>query len=158
MWYFAYGSNLCRTRLTARVASARYDSVARLSGHEFRFHKQGKDGSGKADAFWTGSPDDAVWGVLVELEAEDLAILDRFEPRYERRMIELETAGQSNRAAHSYFARPTAVDPSVLPFAWYRRLVVEGGAARGLPDAYLAAIAALPARSGPEPLVRAGEC
>ena len=109
-----------RTRLTARAPSARYGSIARLSGHEFRFHKQGRDGSGKANAYRTGSSVDAVWGVLVELEAGDMAILDRFEPRYERVLVDVETTDQHTRPALSYFARPHAIDPAVLPFAWYR--------------------------------------
>ena len=51
MWYFAYGSNLCESRLSERTGAARYGEIARLSRHEFRIPKVGGDGLGKTDAF-----------------------------------------------------------------------------------------------------------
>jgi hypothetical protein len=151
VWYFAYGSNLCRDRLLERIASARYDRIACLSGHDFRFQKVGRDGSGKADAYPTGSSDDVVWGALVEVVDAELVALDRFEPGYDRREVEVELPNEGEwRRAFTYVAQPAVVDPSRLPFSWYRRLVAAGGLARGLPDEYLARIAGLSAR-GNEP-------
>lgn len=49
--YFAYGSNMSSARLRARVPSCRPIGIAFLPGHELRFHKRSKDGSGKCDAF-----------------------------------------------------------------------------------------------------------
>lgn len=151
MWYFAYGSNLCRSRLRERIGSAPFDRIARLTGHELRFHKRGRDGSGKADAYATGSPDHAVWGALVELDTRQLATLDRHEPGYGRLVVEVELSEDDLRSpAHVYIAHPAAVDPSAVPFTWYREMVVAGGAARGLPNHYLARIAAIPAQPGLE--------
>ena len=48
--YFAYGSNLHPERLRERVPSAESLGVARLEAHVLRFHKRGRDGSGKCDA------------------------------------------------------------------------------------------------------------
>lgn len=159
MWYFAYGSNLCRYRLFERVSSARFNRIARLSGHDFRFHKQGRDGSGKADAYPTGSPDHAVWGALVELEAAQLAILDRYEPGYQRLTLEVEPVGEGNRRrAQVYVAQPAVVDPATVPFARYRDMVVAGGTARGLPNDYLARIAAMPARVDRDSAFNRGIC
>jgi hypothetical protein len=140
-----------------RVFSARYDRIARLPGHDFRFHKHGRDGSGKADACATGLPDHAVWGTLVELDAGELATLDRYEPGYDRSVLEVEVPeGGNRRQAHVYVARPAVVDPAMVPFVWYREMVVTGGAARGLPDEYVARIAAMPARTDPKPLSHRG--
>lgn len=50
--YFAYGSNMCSGRLSERV-SCTFVAVARLAGHQLRFHKVSKDGSSKCDAFHT---------------------------------------------------------------------------------------------------------
>lgn len=145
MWYFAYGSNLCRGRLMERISSAPYAGVGGLAGYSFRFHKIGVDGSAKADAFRTGNPDDVVWGVLVEVDGDQLAVLDRFEPRYDRVEVDLALPERTDPAiAYTYVARLDAIDPSRLPFAWYQRLVVDGGAARGLPGAYLQDIAGRP--------------
>ncbi len=158
MWYFAYGSNLCRDRLLHRVPSARFGRVARLPEHDFRFHKRGRDGSGKANAYPTGSPEDVVWGVLVELDAVGLTSLDPYEPEYDRRVLEVEASDGTPHQAYVYVAQRAAVDPSLLPFRWYRQMVVGGGAARGLPDRYLHRIAAQTARPGPQPRWVGGEC
>ena len=147
MRYFAYGSNLCRSRLLERIGATPYDGVARLAGYSFRFHKLGRDGSGKANAFQTGEPDDVVWGVIVEVDADQLGLLDRFEPRYDRVEVDLWRPGRTSpTVANTYVAQPSAVDPTLLPFAWYKKLVVDGGAARGLPSGYLKTIAGLPSQ------------
>ena len=149
MWYFAYGSNLCRNRLLHRIPAARYEGIARLSGHVLRFHKIGRDGSGKADAPATGRVDDVVWGALVRLTDEDLARLDAFEPGYNRRTVRVEASPEEiPREVVTYLARPESIDPARRPFGWYRDLVVDGGRARGLPLRYLNAIADLPVVSG----------
>ena len=159
MWYFAYGSNLCQGRLLGRVATARYDRIARLPGHDFRFHKRGRDASGKADAFPTGSQSDAVWGVLVGLNETELSTLDNFEPGYDRLVLEVELPADGSMCRASvYIAQPAAVDASLLPFSWYRQLVVAGGAARGLPDEYLARIAAMPVGSDQHAGPRGDDC
>ena len=63
MLYFAYGSNMCAGRLRGRVPSAVPVRVARLLNHSLRFHKRSdKDGSGKADACFTGEPEDCRLG------------------------------------------------------------------------------------------------
>ncbi len=46
--YFAYGSNLLSTRLTARCPSARVVGVAMTADWTVSFTKPGGDGSGKA--------------------------------------------------------------------------------------------------------------
>jgi gamma-glutamylcyclotransferase len=48
-------SNMCTGRLQQRVPSARPIAVAKLLNNSLRFHKRSdKDGSGKADAYFTG--------------------------------------------------------------------------------------------------------
>jgi gamma-glutamylcyclotransferase len=53
MYYFAYGSNMSLSRLRERVPSAEAVGCFSLNGHDLRFHKLSKDGSGKCDAFFT---------------------------------------------------------------------------------------------------------
>ena len=47
---FAYGSNMPSARLRGRCPSARAIGIAELRGHELRWHKRSKDGSGKCDS------------------------------------------------------------------------------------------------------------
>ena len=49
-------------RLKERVGFFERCGAAYLSGYTLRFHKKSKDGSGKCDAFYTGNPNDVVWG------------------------------------------------------------------------------------------------
>jgi hypothetical protein len=69
MKYFAYGSNMSLARLQARTPSARRLGTAVLESHDLRFHKAGKDGSGKCDVVHTGGAE-CVYGVLYEIDAE----------------------------------------------------------------------------------------
>jgi gamma-glutamylcyclotransferase (GGCT)/AIG2-like uncharacterized protein YtfP len=150
IWYFAYGSNLCRGRLLERVSTASYEGIGRLAGHALRFHKIGRDGSGKADAFATGLAGDAVWGALVRVTDEDLARLDRFEPGYDRREVTIKVPYRGDvRSVTTYFARQESIDPVRRPYAWYRRMIVQGGTRRGLPADYLRWVAAQPATKDP---------
>ena len=76
---FAYGSNLTLARIEERVGAVAIVSVGKLERHALRFHKIGRDGSGKADAYATGRDDDAVWGVVYELSTAAKRRLDRVE-------------------------------------------------------------------------------
>ena len=79
MKYFAYGSNMSLARLQQRTPEVRRLSSCVLPGHSLRFHKAGRDGSGKCDAFLTGNPRDRVMGALFELCPEQKPDLDRVE-------------------------------------------------------------------------------
>src|SRR2546426_5243143 len=81
MLYFAYGSNMSTDRLKSRgVSSAKFFRVAELANHALRFHKRSvKDGSGKANAYFTGNPSDTVRGVIFEIDRAEKTLLDRAE-------------------------------------------------------------------------------
>ncbi len=143
MLYFAYGSNLSASRLRSRVPGAEFVGVACLWGHEFRFHKRGRDGTAKADAFRSG-PEAQVWGALAMMAASDLARLDEFEPGYQRTELPVEAKSGTERA-WVYRAEPTAIGAGLRPYRWYLDLVVHGGRAHGLPSDYLDAVERTPA-------------
>src|SRR5215472_14345628 len=77
--YFAYGSNMDTTRLRYRAPSCRFHFVARLQNFQLRFHKRSNDGSGKCNAFYTGTPSDTVFGAVYEISLEEKPTLDRAE-------------------------------------------------------------------------------
>ncbi len=140
---FAYGSNLCIERMRVRVPSARPLTVAALGGHELRFHKIGRDDSAKADAYCTGEPGHAVWGVVYELGGDDKKALDGFERGYHERNVTLDERGGGIVQAQVYLADADRIDPSLKPFSWYVALVAAGARQHGLPPEYLAAIEAV---------------
>ena len=144
--YFAYGSNLHTKRLGQRLASARLVGVYALRGHALRFHKVGKDGSAKCDAFHTGKSADQVLGVLYEISAGDEATLDRLEGLgvgYRKEQVNLCNAAGEQAVAFTY--RATRIDETLRPFSWYKHHVLEGAREAGLDPHYVAAIARQPA-------------
>ncbi len=154
--YLAYGSNMASERLRRRVPSAAYRGRATLPQHRLAFHKAGKDGSAKCDAYWTGEASDTVWGVLFEIAPEDLPSLDAAEgPRYDRTTLEVYVEGEEPVEAITY--RANTIDTSFVPYVWYRTHVWHGAREHGLPEAYIAGIEAVPARHDPDPSRRKRE-
>lgn len=76
---FAYGSNMLLSRIRERVSSARSLGTAVLKGHQLRWHKASKDGSGKCDVIRSDSVDATVHGVLYEIAQHQKVELDAAE-------------------------------------------------------------------------------
>lgn len=139
---FAYGSNMLTRRLQERVPSARWVAVAILAGHELRWHKVGKDQSGKCDVVQVAAPQAKVIGVVHEILVSEKPTLDAAEGLghgYDEKRVVLETAGGAMQA-QTYFA--THIDPSRVPYSWYKALVVAGARQHGLPETYIATLEA----------------
>jgi hypothetical protein len=142
--YFAYGSNLSPARMVGRIAEARSLGAARLAGFRLCLDKRGGDGSGKANL--REDPSESVWGALYSFDASEWLRLDGFEPGYERIAVEVEWQG-TTRPAHTYRSRLLTPDP--VPFAWYKRLIVDGARAQRLPEEWIRRLEALPERPDP---------
>ncbi len=135
--YFAYGSNMLTARLRERVPSATAIGIGQLAGHVLRWDKRsGRDGSGKCDAEATGRPEDVVWGVVFELDAEDKPALEKAEGvgggYIEKTVQVLTDAGPLT--AVTYYAIDK--DASLRPYHWYKALVIAGAREHGLPASY----------------------
>lgn len=136
--YFAYGSNMSTRRLRARIPTARFLSIAALPGHQMRFHKVGRDGSAKCDAFATGDDNHRLAGILFRIPADERPALDRCEGcgnGYERKRVVLELPEGSTVEAFTYYA--TRIDPALRPFTWYREHVLRGAREHGLAPSHL---------------------
>ncbi len=133
--YFAYGSNLWQPRLECRVGRVRPIGVARLGGYVLRWHKRSEDGSGKCDIVRKDGSE--VFGILYELDASKLPILDRIEGAgmgYERSAVTVEIDGTEVEAT-TYKA--TSISADILPYDWYRDLVIAGARWHRLPSSYV---------------------
>lgn len=134
--YFAYGSNMSTVRLRGRTPSARPVCIGRLPHHRRLWHKRGRDGSGKCDVVFAGADsDEAVWGVLFEIDEAEKAALHRAEGLgigyLEKIVAVLTEAGV--RHAMTYQAKPGQTDATLRPFAWYKAHVVRGAREHRLP-------------------------
>jgi gamma-glutamylcyclotransferase (GGCT)/AIG2-like uncharacterized protein YtfP len=141
MKYFAYGSNMSVNRLKSRTPSAHRLGVFELHGHKLKFHKIGKDGSAKCNAFFTGIEGDIVEGVVFEIEPREIVALDRAEglgKGYDKLNVKVSNNQGVKLDVFLYFA--TNMDDSLLPFSWYKQHVLEGAKSAGLTGNYISEI------------------
>jgi hypothetical protein len=139
LYYFAYGSNLHPLRLRRRAPSARVIGRAQLRGYRLRFHKRGRDGTAKCDAWRTERRTDLVQGVVYRIARGDRRALDFAEDLgrgYEIRPLWV-SVGSRRRIVFAYLTRREAIADELLPFDWYLDYVVRGGQHHGLPGRYL---------------------
>lgn len=140
--YFAYGSNMLRERLVARVSTAKAVAVGVVRDYQLDFAKVSVDGSGKGDMVAT--PGGEVWGVLYEFDASQKADLDRHEgPHYQAQEVLVSTPS-GDEPAWAYMAEPRRRDPSKVPYDWYLALIIAGARQGGLPQVYIQALEATP--------------
>ncbi len=153
--YFAYGSNMLTARLVARCPGARARGRGRVRGFTVAYAKVGRDGSGKATLLTAGG---VVEGVVFAIPAAEVANLDEAEGLgrgYDRITLTAEIGERADRPApatrpvFSYIA--TAPTPGLLPFVWYRDLILAGIAEHGLPPAVAAWHRAARAVEDPDP-------
>jgi hypothetical protein len=138
MNYFAYGSNMSLARLRARVPSAVPLGRHVLPGHELRFHKVSKDGSGKCDAFRTDAVDAQVFGMLFRIDPAEKPMLDAVEGLgwgYASHELELIAPNGGVVWAHTYIA--TRIDQRLQPYSWYLHHVLTGAREAELPEHYI---------------------
>lgn len=149
--YFAYGSNMAIERLHRRTPSAVLLEVACLREHELRWHKPGRDGSGKCDAFFTGDPLHRVWGAIFEISNDERPSLDRVEHLgigYESRTVQVQGPNGSHEVM-AYCALQFATN--LRPFDWYKNYVLHGSRQLRLPADYVDAIRRVDAIPDPDP-------
>lgn len=142
--YFAYGSNLHPVRLQKRVPESEFLCLASLAGYQLCFHKRSDDGSAKADAWFTGSANDVIYGALYQMPARQRPVLDRYEGvgnGYEVKLLEV-VADEGLHDAFIYVAQASHVDANLKPYHWYRDLVLRGAEHHDLPEQYISTIAA----------------
>jgi cation transport regulator ChaC len=135
--YFAYGSNMLSRRLLERTPSAVFIGIGYLCGRKLVFDKDGYDGSGKCDMERTSSQSDRVYGVLYRIDSDEKPLLDQAEglgESYRQERVRVITDG-GEREAMAYVAIRKA--PDLLPYNWYKSLVVAGAVEHGLPDDYV---------------------
>jgi gamma-glutamylcyclotransferase len=151
--YFAYGSNMDDGEIRAHCPSCRYLGVARLGAHRLAFTRRSiRSGSGVADVL--PAPGQDVWGALYELDEGDLAALDGKEGRgfayaREHKRVMLSADGSEHEAVvYTVISKEPA---EVAPSRAYLGRLIAAGEHRGLPQAYLAALARTEAVPAPAP-------
>ena len=123
-----------------------------VAGHRLAFHKRGVDGSGKCDLYSDKGSCDKVHGVVYELDEQGKAKLDEVEGKhrgYAEKVVQVSLHGVT-RESYLYIAQPSHIDPGLVPYHWYKGLVLAGARYHGFPTDYLAAIEATPSVTDPD--------
>lgn len=127
-------------RLMERVPSAELIGVSKLPGYKLTFHKRSVDGSGKCNMYETGS--DEVFGAVYRLLPEQKADLDSFEGKgsgYIDNQIRVSVAG-TEYSCFTYLAQQSHITDDIVPYEWYKELVLLGAKYLGLPASYIESI------------------
>ncbi len=155
MRYFAYGSNMLRERLLARVPDAAFQARAIVRGYKLRFHKESTDQSGKCNIVRTDSADDVVHGVVFEIPENKLESLDRAEGvghgYHHDRSVPVRLADDTEIETLTYVADLNAINDALIPYLWYHRLVIAGAEQNQLPEDYIAGLRTVRASEDPIP-------
>lgn len=139
MHYFAYGSNLLEQRLRRHDPAARFVGVGRLPGWRMVFHLKSLDGSAKCDAVRTGKTEDVLHGAMYQLSTAGRATLDQWEDLGGTYCLH-ETTAETERGpipVFFYVGNPERIAPGLLPYDWYRAIVLAGARQRNLPEAFV---------------------
>lgn len=140
--YFAYGSNMSSRHLRCRIPSVKSIGISYLKDEKVVFNKRSVDNSGKANLVY--SLGDVTWGVLYEIDAKWLDMLDGFERCYCRIVIKVWKPNGDMVEAKSY--RSTDLTDEAVAYDCYKELVLSGAREHNLPQDYIAYLKRLPSK------------
>ena len=150
--YLAYGSNLHPYRLIQRVPSARPLGVVEMPNKRIAFHKRSIDKSGKCLFYEASGPENVMYGVAYEFDAAEKTHLDQLEglgQGYNEQLLSFPLRGATCEA-FVYLAASTHIDPTRVPYDWYKEMVLLGARYHRLPPAYIASIDAIASMPDPD--------
>mgnify|MGYP001826205331 FL=1 len=130
--YAAYGSNLHPMRLVQRVSSAKLIDTARVPGFDLRFHKRSVDGSAKCDIVEAASE---IYVAVYEILLKEKSLLDKIEglgSGYDEMQIAVPGVGD----CWAYTAAESHIEPALVPYTWYKAMVLLGCEFNAFPDRY----------------------
>lgn len=136
--YFAYGSNMSPAVFSEICPNHHFLSRARLRGYRMVFSRRSvRSGFGVADVVPTDGV--AVWGVLYQIEEDELPFLDRKEgcPKAYGRIDVTVTVREGLIEEAFTYTVTSKEEKEIPPSEDYLNLLVEGAIARKLPQSYV---------------------
>ncbi|WP_192936508.1 gamma-glutamylcyclotransferase family protein [Sinorhizobium meliloti] len=150
MLYFAYGSNMDPAQMIERCPDARFGGFGFLSDHILCFPRRSQKRNCGVSSVQPQIGHD-TWGVLWELNDNDLAALDKNEGyrpdrgplanAYNRFTVTINQGGKWVEA-ETYIASPQ--QGTHLPNTAYLKHLRDGATHHGLPETYRTFLASLP--------------
>ena len=149
--YFAYGSNMLRSRMESRVRGLRKECIAYVPDFRLRANKKGDDGSSKANI--EPFRDERVWGVVWSLPTDEIGGLDRAEGyspereknHYEPQGVFVYDVDGVPWETMTYIACEGRTTEEDFPlFTWYHGYLIPGAKEHGLTMEYVDKINLIP--------------
>jgi len=137
---FSYGSNMYSKRLVKRVQSAEIRGIGKAQGFKIEFSKKSKDNSGKATLIRTTNKSDIVWGTISTILKKEKHLLDEAEglgEGYNEIHVPIKIKTGEIICPIAYIADDSYIDKELIPYRWYKTLVIEGAKKNGLPEKYI---------------------
>lgn len=147
--YFAYGANIHPGWLRRRIPGAIRIGPGELPGHRIAFHKRGRDGAGRSNAWRTGEAADRLPGVLYRVQIQDLERLGAAGTGYRAEELLIETMA-GPLTALGWCAEPAEIQDGLLPWDWYLALIRAGAALQGLPQVHRRWLETVPVAVDPD--------
>jgi len=117
-----------------RVSSARTWGLAKIDDMAIEFNKVGSiDGTGKANIL--EQRNQTVYGVIYEVDPDDLLTLDLIEKGYQRNQLKFRDIEGNDFHAFTYVSSLT--DSSLRPTPEYKDFVIGGAFEHRLPICYI---------------------
>jgi gamma-glutamylcyclotransferase len=149
--YLAYGSNLHPLRLILRVPGARLVGTTCIAGARVTFHKRSTDGSGKCSLDINAGSNFNAYGAVFDIPDNEIGVLDNVEGLgngYFKSQLPVTVDGLVS-SVFTYLASSTHISADVIPYDWYKGLVVAGARKHNFPQAYVEYLVGF--RSQPDP-------
>ncbi len=150
--YLAYGSNLHPYRLIQRVPHARLVTTTRLDGYDVSFSKRSHDGSSKCNLAMSECTDSAAHVAIYKIPMVEKHLLDAAEglgKGYDHARYNVRVANKAYDV-FTYAAASTHIVRELLPYDWYKSMVIEGARYHGFSDDYIGAFESQPSWQDPD--------
>lgn len=90
------------------------------------------------------SPGDVTWGVLYEIDIQDLGTLDKVDSGYKRIPVQVWKSDGKTVEAVTYVS--TELTDEHVAYEWYKDLLIAGAREHNLPQDYIAYLERLPSK------------
>lgn len=145
MKYFAYGEMMFSARLQKVVPNAICLGTAKVMGYKLYFHNRGHDDpSGKCNIVPVKDPCCEVYGVVYEIGQRDRYLLDKDQSLgcgnqdVTLKVFPVDNASDSNGwFAFTYIAHKENIFEDLVPYHWYKEMVLSGAREHNLPAEYI---------------------
>ncbi len=146
MKYFAYGEKMFSSNILAIVPHATCIGVAKIMGYKLAFHNRStQDTSGKCNLVPLQDAKSEVYGVLYEIPSDERYLLDKDQSLgLGNQEVTLKVFPHAHVAfpkegvfAFTYIAHKDNIFEDLVPFSWYKELVIKGAKEHQLPGEYI---------------------